>query len=349
MDGHIANARAFFTDGLSLRVFDACVNRHGVHVQHLAFPGTLEIVCLPDEDRRRLARLAEELRDPHREKFIYGAGASCKHVLEHGSMCALIGVSRWSGIIDNNVAGERYGLPIVSFAEFALKHRGALVLNSIGLPVGAATHRQCLDAEMDCLSMFELLPFQNQYFDLPKEMGLVGDGEVFVHAGCFNGDTQKNYVNWFGDTYAKMVTFEPNLGQYAISRDALRGMRDIEIVQAGLSDRSGTVRFDPRTPGSSSISKDGSEEIDVVALDEHMRGERVTFLALDVEGEELAVLRGAKGIIGEQKPKLAISAYHRPGDIWEIPFLVKEYNPGYRLYLRHYHLLDMTDTVLYAV
>jgi FkbM family methyltransferase len=146
-----------------------------------------------------------------------------------------------------------------------------------------------------------------------------------------------------------MVTFEPGPEQFALSKEKLAGLRDIEIVQAGLSDRCGKVLFDPDAPGRSFISETGSQEISVVALDEHMAGQRVTFIALDIEGEELLALKGGKGIIKEQKPKLAISAYHKPEDIWEIPFLLKEYNPDYRLYLRHYHLLDMAETVLYAL
>jgi hypothetical protein len=103
------------------------------------------------------------------------------------------------------------------------------------------------------------------------------------------------------------------------------------------------------TLGNSSIQQTGGEDINVVSLDEHMAGQRVTFIALDIEGGELAAIQGAKGIIAEQKPKLAISVYHRPEDIWEIPLLVKEYNPGYKFYLRHYHLLDMLETVMYAL
>jgi FkbM family methyltransferase len=344
---NIARARALFADDLSLRVFDARV-KCGADVRCEAFPEALEFTWLSDVSRQRLLRLMGEIRDPGRKKFIYGAGAGCRHVLEIASVRTLH-ASGWSGVIDNNVVGERYGLPVVSFAEFMTRHRDALVLNSIGQPAGAAVHRQCVEAGIDVVSLFEFDLSWRQYFDLPKEMGLVGDGEVFVHAGCYNGDTQKSFINWFGDAYAKMVTFEPDLRQFALSKEKLAGLRDTEIVQAGLSDRCGAALFDPDALGRSFISEAGSQEISVVALDEYMVGQRVTFIALDIEGGELLALKGAKGIIVEQKPKLAISAYHKPDDIWELPFLLKEYNPNYRLYLRHYHLLDMGETVLYAL
>jgi FkbM family methyltransferase len=352
---NIARARALFADELSLRVFDVCM-KYGMHVKfggedgakRDVFPEMLGLMDIPDATKSRLSRLMGEMRDARRRKFIYGAGTGCKAVLE-GKSVQRFNPSGWSGIIDNNVTGERYGLPIVSFADFVLRHGDALVLNSVGQPVGSAIHGQCLDAGIDCLSLFEIEMSWNQYFDLPKAMGFRGDGAVFVHAGCFNGDTQKSFINWFGDTYAKMVTFEPGKAEFALAKERLKGLRDVEIVQAGLSDKSGTARLEQADRLSKSfISETGGNEINVVALDEYMVDQTVTFLALDVEGGEMAALMGAKGRIMGQKPKLAISAYHRPEDIWEIPFLAKEYNPNYKLYLRHYHLLDMFDTVMYA-
>jgi FkbM family methyltransferase len=370
----ISKARALLTDEISLRIFDArlkCWTKvmRETYGDIVAFseidnakttnalsqkykssaslPETLELTDIDVAAKTRLLRFVDEIRNAKREKFIYGAGVGCKSVLE--SARARVTVSSWSGIIDNKVTGERYGLPIIRFAEFAAKHKGAFVLNSVGPPAGMEIHRQCAEAGIDCISLFELDKSWNQYFDLPKEMGRVGDGEVFVHAGCYNGDTQKSYINWFGDTYAKMITFEPSADQFALCKEKLAGVRGVELVQAGLSDQGGTVKFTLDNFGLSYIDESGGVEIQVVSLDEYLSGQRVTFIALDIEGEEHAALCGAERIIRTQKPKLAISAYHKPEDLWELPFLIKEYNPDYKFYLRHYHLLDMAETVLYAL
>ena len=74
----------------------------------------------------------------------------------------------------------------------------------------------------------------------------------------------------------------------------------------------------------------------------------ITFIKMDIEGSEIPALRGAKEIIETQKPKLAICVYHKPEDIWEIPELILDYVPEYRLYLRHYSI-TYTETVLYAI
>ena len=74
----------------------------------------------------------------------------------------------------------------------------------------------------------------------------------------------------------------------------------------------------------------------------------ITFLKMDIEGSELAALRGAERIIREQRPKLAICVYHKPEDLREIPSLLLSYHPDYKLYLRHYSINE-TETVLYAI
>lgn len=119
----------------------------------------------------------------------------------------------------------------------------------------------------------------------------------------------------------------------------------------GLSDRVGTAAFRSGRKEESGIvgPADGncSDVIETVALDEFLRGERVTFIKMDIEGAERDALKGAAQIIREQKPKLAVSIYHRPDDVIEIPKLILSLRPDYRLYIRHYSLLS-NETVLYA-
>ena len=69
---------------------------------------------------------------------------------------------------------------------------------------------------------------------------------------------------------------------------------------------------------------------------------------MDIEGAEKEALIGCEQIIKAQKPKLAISIYHKPEDIIEIPELILSYCDSYRLFLRHY-TFGITDTILYAV
>ena len=60
---------------------------------------------------------------------------------------------------------------------------------------------------------------------------------------------------------------------------------------------------------------------------------------MDIEGAEQKALSGAKNIIMRDKPQLAICVYHKPNDIWEIPFMLKDWVPEYQLYLRHHSII----------
>jgi FkbM family methyltransferase len=80
------------------------------------------------------------------------------------------------------------------------------------------------------------------------------------------------------------------------------------------------------------------------------RGElsKVDFIKLDVEHAELAVIKGASETIRTQRPRLAISIYHRPDDLATIPAAVEQLGVSYRWYLQCSTMNDI-DTVAFAV
>jgi hypothetical protein len=69
---------------------------------------------------------------------------------------------------------------------------------------------------------------------------------------------------------------------------------------------------------------------------------------MDIEGAEALALIGAKKIIKKCRPILAISYYHKPDDIWEIPLLLEKQCENYKFYLRQ-HLYNSFESVLYAI
>mgnify|MGYP003310222851 CR=1 FL=1 len=67
---------------------------------------------------------------------------------------------------------------------------------------------------------------------------------------------------------------------------------------------------------------------------DNMIKERVSFIKMDIEGAEADALLGAANVIKRDMPLLEVSVYHRPGDFWKLPLLIKERNPEYSIYLR---------------
>ena len=84
------------------------------------------------------------------------------------------------------------------------------------------------------------------------------------------------------------------------------------------------------------------------ALDQIVPQASVDFIKLDVEGAEALVLQGARRIIERSRPVLAISLYHNPADIWELPELLFGLCQDYKFYIRQ-HCFNSFESVLYAV
>ena len=128
---------------------------------------------------------------------------------------------------------------------------------------------------------------------------------------------------------------------------------------AGLAEKRGQAAF-ASLRDSSHICADqwadgaaggeGTVRCELVSIDEVVREEglpRVDCIKLDVEGAELAALRGAADTIRRFRPRLIICLYHQPEDLFTLPLYVKSLVPDYRLEVAHASC-GFTDTILYA-
>lgn len=61
---------------------------------------------------------------------------------------------------------------------------------------------------------------------------------------------------------------------------------------------------------------------------------KITFIKADLEGSELLMLKGAKRLITEYKPKIAITTYHNKNHYFMISKFLKSINPNYIIQLR---------------
>ena len=92
-----------------------------------------------------------------------------------------------------------------------------------------------------------------------------------------------------------------------------------------------------------------NNDFETIRLDDYAKknASRVDYIKMDIEGSEIPALDGAKDIIKEYKPKLAICGYHKPDDYWTIPKKIKQLNSDYKLYFEH-HYFKMGESVFYA-
>ena len=79
-----------------------------------------------------------------------------------------------------------------------------------------------------------------------------------------------------------------------------------------------------------------------------LKGEKATFIKMDIEGSEINALKGGANTIKKYRPRLAISVYHKPEDIIEILSYILELCEDYKFYLRAYEYNE-AGVVLYAI
>jgi FkbM family methyltransferase len=182
-----------------------------------------------------------------------------------------------------------------------------------------------------------------QYFPVFQ----LGDSELFVDGGAYDGDTIAQFRRATGDHFAHIVAFEPDPSSYAALKSAINGDPRITLQPYGLGARRETVRF---TPGgtSSKISSDGTCQIEVVTLDEALRGIAPTLMKFDIEGSEPDALRGGRHTIVRHRPKIAVCLYHCPDHLWSVPLLLNEMLPDSRFTLRTYYA-DGYECVCYCI
>lgn len=190
----------------------------------------------------------------------------------------------------------------------------------------------------------------NQYFVQP--IVPLTDEECFVDVGAFDGDTIDAFLQVVGGKYLHIHAFEMSKRNYVrllhkVQDDARCDADRISLYPYGASDKDGTARYHENNT-SSVFSDDGTETAAFRRMDDVLKGRRVTFIKMDIEGAEPLALRGAEEIIRTQTPKLAICTYHRAEHLWEIPAMIRQMNPAYQIYFRH-HDKDEMETVCYAI
>ena len=175
--------------------------------------------------------------------------------------------------------------------------------------------------------------------------------EVFIDCGAFTGDTLDVFCKHC-PIYKKIIAFEPDTKNFKALQNKHGNKPDIILFKTGVSDSDGEVSFLENGGTTSKIYEHkNATKIPVRSIDSVLRelgaGERkVTFIKMDVEGAELRALKGASETILREKPKLAISIYHKKEDMIEIAEYIHDLVPEYKLYVRQYDFVF--ETVLYA-
>lgn len=315
-------------------------------------------LCAQDSPNAQIcepcAALDEVLSRPY---IVYGAGEAGKLLLDYAQV--FHHYSNCIAVWDKGVAGKTVrGITV----EYPADEADVLQANVI---VAVKSRDVCAEIKkfLDTLGIQSVF-FVTDYFEQQhtqqffcNDIFSVDDGEVFVDGGVADFSTSLlllRYAKKKGFHVKKIYALEPDRYSFSQVKRIVKENRLDSLVyleNAALWSEEGDVTFAETNQSAFGTSKVSDSGVAVKArkLDHIIApNERITYIKLDVEGSEYEVLRGAEMVIKRDKPKLAIAIGHKPDDHLELTEYVHSLLPEYRLYIRHYSVLDW-EPVLYAI
>jgi FkbM family methyltransferase len=182
-----------------------------------------------------------------------------------------------------------------------------------------------------------------------------------IEGGVFDGEDSYFLIKHLlkSINFRKLYSFDPFLepfydGEYIkkIGNDNFLAVESI----LWHSNEKVYLRIDKENPANSKILQIDDPNVkstdlikEATTIDEFAKENqlKIDLIKLDVEGCELAALKGASITISIFKPKLAISVYHKKEDLVEIPEFLLSLNPRYKFSLS-INNPSFIDVVLYA-
>jgi FkbM family methyltransferase len=236
---------------------------------------------------------------------------------------------------------------------------GELPRDYLGVPLGVYTLAvQGAETTARIISTEQMINDLNKYRQYAIRRSGFGvapqRGEVVLDCGACIGDYTVIFAAMVG-TQGEVHAFDPVPlhNRYCALQASLNPslsdtMRfNTLAVAAHTSSARSPAAEDDRINPSLRVDVDS---FDFTSLDDYAAKslQRVDFIKMDIEGAEMDAIEGAKEIIRAFKPRLAISCYHKPADLWEIPQKLMSLNPGYKLAFGH-HSPVQWESVFYAV
>ena len=178
------------------------------------------------------------------------------------------------------------------------------------------------------------------------------DGEAFVDAGAYTGDSIDSLFAFTGERVRHLWAFEPDPSSFSTlektvsAQHSLRGVASLYPYALGA--KVGEVRFRTGNESGSLVAESGEHRVQCTTVDSVLEGQSPTFIKMDIEGAELEALAGAASLIRRCQPVCAIASYHRQDHFWRVPILLRELLPSAQVFVRS-HSFDGFELVTYKV
>ncbi len=204
------------------------------------------------------------------------------------------------------------------------------------------------------LCLPDLEPLESQY--MPSDLPWVDSKTpiTIIDCGAFTGDTIQTFLNK-DVIFENYFAFEPDLDNYQLLLEFISKNNTSNIFPLRLATWSESMILKFQKSGGNNsgahltVESVGKiEKVFALKLDYMFANEKIDLIKMDIEGAEMDTLIGLEATIKKNKPFLAISAYHKPDDLWKIPLQIAKASNEYQFFLRVYGQQTF-DTVLYCV
>lgn len=173
--------------------------------------------------------------------------------------------------------------------------------------------------------------------------------KVCADLGAYNGDTLREILDRSPELI-RAYALEPDRRNFkklsAFCEEYSKNAELIPVNAAAWSEDTTLIFGDEgnRNSGIFAPSKTAKTvELEALAPDGVINGDRIDYIKYDVEGAEREALLGSAKSIRAHRPALLVSAYHKSEDIFALPLLVRSICPDYRLYYRRYPYVPAWD------
>jgi len=199
---------------------------------------------------------------------------------------------------------------------------------------------------------FEDIPkpddLEDQY--LPSGLSTPPNSLNMLELGSFKGEDLKRFVERSKDIKFAFC-IEPDFENYRalISQISELGKPNMFPLPIGAWKETSQLKFASNGQTGAKLNDHAEDSILVMSMDDLIGSSYINYIKMDIEGAEISAIEGLKNTIFNQNPHLAISVYHKPSDLWEIPLKINQIAPdAYTFYLRVYGHQTF-DTVLYCI
>ena len=173
----------------------------------------------------------------------------------------------------------------------------------------------------------------------------LGKKEQYLDLGAYDGDTIDEFLSLTGGYYSRITAFEPDEKNMKKLAYKYASMDNCRLLPYASWCENRTLNFSGSGGRMSCIDESG-REVEARAPDSVCMS--ATYIKMDVEGAERETLLGCRRLIERNRPYLAVSAYHKAGDIFTLPLLIAEMNRDYAVYLRHHKYVPAWETNIYC-